>query len=95
ESWLNTTSEAVRAIMIARLDTAKRKGCDAIDPDNTDGYTPDNHSGIGETQTDAEDYVRFLAQEAHNRGLAIGLKNSEDMVPNLVNIVDFAVVEEC
>jgi hypothetical protein len=97
EFWLNTTSREVRRIMINRLDQAVARGCDAVDPDNMDGYSPDNHSGIGEEVKDAADYMDFLITEAHNRGLAIGLKNSDDLAAddNLVNRLDFAVVEEC
>ena len=35
ERWLNISSPRVRAIMTSRIQLAKSKGCDAIDPDNT------------------------------------------------------------
>jgi hypothetical protein len=38
EKWLNLTSENVRQIMKQRVNLAKEKGCDGIDPDNIDGY---------------------------------------------------------
>ena len=38
ERWLRTDSENVREIMKRRLDLAEEKGCDAVDPDNVDGY---------------------------------------------------------
>ena len=38
ERWLKLDSENVRAIMTKRLDLAAEKGCDAVDPDNVDGY---------------------------------------------------------
>lgn len=38
EKWLNLTSEHVRRIMKERVDMAKEKGCDGVDPDNVDGY---------------------------------------------------------
>lgn len=38
EKWLDIRSERVRAIMKARIELAANMGCDAIDPDNMDGY---------------------------------------------------------
>jgi hypothetical protein len=38
EYWLNTSSANVRSIMSKRLELASKRGCDAVDPDNTDGY---------------------------------------------------------
>lgn len=38
ERWVNISSVAVRAIMAQRIKLAAEKGCDAIDPDNMDGY---------------------------------------------------------
>ncbi len=41
------------------------------------------------------DYDHWLADQAHLRGLAIGLKNDLDQVTVLVDWFDFAVNEEC
>lgn len=38
EKWINVSSPAVRDIMAGRIALAAEKGCDAIDPDNVDGY---------------------------------------------------------
>ncbi|CAD0027773.1 unnamed protein product [Aureobasidium pullulans] len=38
EKWLNTDSKAVRDIMANRIKLAADKGCDAVDPDNMDGF---------------------------------------------------------
>lgn len=38
ERWLDLKSENVRNIMARRIKLAAEKGCDAIDPDNVDGY---------------------------------------------------------
>src|SRR6185369_11730450 len=69
ERWLDTRADGVRAVMRARLDLARSKGCDAVDPDNVDGYT--NGPGFPLTATTQLDYDRFLASEAHARGLAV------------------------
>lgn len=38
EKWLKLSSPNVRSIMSDRIKLAAQKGCDAIDPDNVDGY---------------------------------------------------------
>lgn len=38
ERWLKLGSDNVRKIMKGRVELAKQKGCDAVDPDNVDGY---------------------------------------------------------
>lgn len=93
ERWVNTTSEVVRNIMIQRIELAKNKSCDGLDPDNTDAYINDN--GLGLTQQDAINYVQFLAHEGHSRGMAVGLKNGGDIVTNVSSIVDWEVNEQC
>lgn len=93
ERWLDTRSANVRAIMQARMDLAKSKGCDGIDPDNVDGYT--NKPGFPLTAATQLDYNRFLATEAHARGLAVGLKNDVAQLSDLASSFDFAVNEQC
>lgn len=93
ERWLNIRATAVRDIMKARMDMARAKGCDALEPDNIDGYS--NNNGLGLTAADQINYNKFLAREAHTRGMFIALKNSTDLVGSLVNDFDFAVVEQC
>jgi hypothetical protein len=38
EKWLKLSSPNVRSIMAKRVALAAQKGCDAIDPDNVDGF---------------------------------------------------------
>lgn len=38
ENWVNVKSENVHKIMKARIELAKSKGCNAVDPDNIDGF---------------------------------------------------------
>ncbi|MGH6616702.1 endo alpha-1,4 polygalactosaminidase [Sphingomonas sp.] len=93
ERWVNTRSQNVRSIMQKRLDLAVQRGCDGVEPDNVDGYA--NENGLSLTANDQLSYNRFLATEAHRRGLAIGLKNDLDQVGALVTSFDFAVNEQC
>ena len=66
-----------------RIALAKQKNCDAVDPDNVDGYT--NKTGFKITYNDQLAYNRALATEAHTQGLAIGLKNDLNQIPDLLN----------
>lgn len=93
EKWVNTNSNSVRNVMLKRLDLAVQKKCNGVDPDNMDGYNNDN--GFGLTQADAIDYMRFLAREAQNRNLSIGLKNALEIIPSVVDIMQWAVNEQC
>jgi len=94
EKWLDIRRLGVLApIMGARMDMCKQKGFDAIEPDNMDGYT--NRTGFKLTAADQLRYNRWLAQAAHERGLAIAMKNDEDQVNALVSDYDFAITEDC
>ena len=84
--WLNTNSDIVRNIMIQRIELAKNKSCDGLDPDHIDAYNNDNSLGL--TQQDAINYIQFLANEGHSRGMAVGLKNGGDIVTYVTNTVD-------
>lgn len=93
ERWLDTRSASVRQVMNERLDLARSKGCDGVEPDNVDAYT--HRSGFkldGDTQMD---FNRFLAAAAHSRGLLVGLKNNLSQAVALMPYFDFAVNEQC
>lgn len=74
------------------VEVAAEKGFDGVDPDNVDGY--DNKNGLGLTEADAVDYVLWLAREANARGLSCGLKNAGDIVPRVVDHVQWCVNEQ-
>ena len=94
EQWLDIAQIALLApIMEKRLDLAKQKGCDGVEPDNVDGYQ--NESGFSLTDTDQLRYNKWLAKQAHQRGLSIALKNDLDQIDILVDHFDFAVNEQC
>lgn len=94
ETWLDVSNfEKFSDLMIARFDLAKEKGCDAVDSDNVDGYS--NENGFELTYDDQLKYNIWLSEQAHKRGLAIGLKNDLNQIEDLVNYYDFAVNEQC
>ncbi len=80
-------------IMAARFDMCRQKGFDAVEADLVDTFAED--SGFPLTAADQLAYNRMLADLAHARGLAIGLKNDLDQVADLVDVFDFAINEQC
>ncbi|KAF2751548.1 glycoside hydrolase family 114 protein [Sporormia fimetaria CBS 119925] len=93
EKWLRIGSKNVRKIMAKRIELAHQKGCDAVDPDNVDGFQ--NENGLGLTAEDSVAFVKFLSATAASYNLSIGLKNAGDIIPDVLDFVDFSVNEEC
>ncbi len=93
ERWLDIRHRPVLDVMVGRLDLAKRKGCDGVEPDNVDGWA--NDTGFPLTGDNQLGFNRALANEAHKRGLAVGLKNDTGHVGQLLRYVDFTVNEQC
>jgi hypothetical protein len=94
ERWLDIRRLDVLApIMAARLDQCRDKGFDGVEPDNVDGYA--NRSGFPLRAADQIRYNRWLADAAHARGLSVGLKNDLDQIPQLVDVFDWALAEQC
>jgi hypothetical protein len=94
ERWLDIREiDLLEPIMLARLDLADEKDCDGVDPDNVDGYT--NETGFDLSYDDQLEYNIWLAEEAHARGLSIGLKNDLEQIEDLVEYFDWALNEQC
>ncbi len=94
ERWLDISQiELLRPIMTARLDMAKDKGCDGVDPDNVNGYV--NDTGFNLTADMQLAYNKMISNEARKRGLSVGLKNDLEQIDVLELFFDFAVNEEC
>jgi hypothetical protein len=93
ERWVDIRDEGIREIMLARLDLAQQRGCDAVEPDNVDGWQ--NDSGFDLTRADQLDYNTFLAEQSHARGLAVGLKNTVELADELEPLFDWTLNEEC
>lgn len=94
EKWLNISSTNVRNIMVNRLHMAQQKGCDGVDPDNVDGYSNEENA-LGLTQQMSIDYVNFLAEEAHNLNMSIGLKNAGQIIDSVIDNMQWSVNEQC
>ena len=94
ERWLDIRArDMLEPIMVSRLDLALEKGCNGVEPDNVDGYS--NNTGFPLTYTDQISYNTWLADQAHQRGLSIGLKNDLDQIGDLLPFFDWALNEEC
>ena len=94
ERWLDIRRlDVLGPIIERRLDLCARKGFDGVEPDNVDGYA--NRSGFPLRAHQFWSVNRFLAREAHERGLSIGLKNDLDQVRALEPHFDWALNEQC
>ncbi len=94
EKWLDIRRlDVLGPLLEHRLDMCKAKGFDALEPDNIDGYA--NETGFPLTYADQLTFNRWLAEQAHQRGLSIGLKNDAEQVPDLVSSFDWALTEDC
>ena len=85
-------------IMAGRLDLARSKGCDGIEPDLDDTYNGYN-SGFPLTMQHQLTFNRAVADLAHARGLSIGLKNGASpggvFEAAMAQFADWALNEEC
>jgi hypothetical protein len=94
EHWLDIRRVGrLRPIMAARMDECVAKGFDAIDPDNVDGYQ--NRTGFPLKPKDQLAYNATIANLAHERGMAVVLKNDLGQVGKLLPYFDFQVNEQC
>ncbi len=93
EKWLDIRQiDKLAPIMRARLDLCAAKGFDGVEPDNIEIF--DNNTGFPLTYQHQLRYAQWLTDEAHQRGLAIGLKNAPTMVADSISYFDFAITED-
>jgi hypothetical protein len=96
ERWVDIRRlDVLGPILAARMDLAVKKGCDAVDPDNVESWDAGEPTGFPLTNGDQLKFNLWLADQAHDRKLAIGLKNDLQQVAMLQAHFDFAVNEEC
>ncbi|MFI1189843.1 endo alpha-1,4 polygalactosaminidase [Streptomyces californicus] len=101
DAWgeaLLDTSTAARRSRLAKIvghwiDGCAASGFQAVEPDNLDSY--ERSDGLLTPAHNAA-FAKLLAGRAHAAGLAIGQKNTTDLLERREEIgFDFAVVEEC
>jgi hypothetical protein len=95
EKYVDIRSEALRAVMSARFDTCKAKGFDAIEPDNMDVFELGNASGFPLKESDGIAYAKWMASQAHSRGMGIGQKNASGITDQIADTYDWALTESC
>ncbi|MFF3994327.1 endo alpha-1,4 polygalactosaminidase [Streptomyces cyaneofuscatus] len=97
EALLDTSTSAKRTrlakIVGGWIDGCAKAGFQAVEPDNLDSY---ERSGGRLTKAHNAAFAKLLATRAHAAGLAIGQKNTTDLLGQRKSIgFDFAVAEEC
>lgn len=94
ERWLDIAHyKKFAPIIEARIAMCARKGFDAVEPDNINGW--ENNTGFPLTRAEQLRYNRWIARTVHKAGMAVALKNDSRQAKQLVGAFDFAVVEEC
>lgn len=94
EKWVDIRRiDLLAPILRARFDLCRSKGFDGIDPDNVAGFM--ENTGFPLTALDQLIFNKWLAGEAHARGLSIGLKNDTEQQANLLNFFDWGLTEDC
>ncbi len=94
EKWLDIRQiDKLAPLLRLRLDLCAAKGFDGVEPDNVEIF--ENDSGFPITYADQLAFAIWLANEAHVRGLAVGLKNAPNMAADALPYFDFSVVEDC
>ena len=94
EKWLDIRRLGVLApIMRDRVKMCAKRGYDAVEFDNVDGFQ--NHSGFPLTGADQLAYNTFLANLAHSHGMSAILKNDLNQIPRLLPYFDIALNEQC
>ncbi len=99
------TGTALAKILTARFTRAKNMGCDAIEPDNMDGYDKTAHdpSGFPLTYEDQIYFNLWVANSVHaltslnGYHMLVGLKNNINQAQDdrMVANFDFVVSEQC
>jgi hypothetical protein len=94
ERWLDIRRiDLLAPVLRRRFGLCRRKGFDAVEPDNVAGY--ENPTGFPLTAPDQLRFNRWVAREVHRRGMSVALKNDPGQVGQLFGRFDLAVVEEC
>ena len=96
ERWLDVSRfHLFEKPLKRRFTMCARKGFDAVEPDNIQGWEPENHTGFKITRADQLRFNRWVARQVHGRGMSVALKNDGRQAGRLIHAFDFAIVEEC
>lgn len=96
ERWIDIRQlSKLRPWLEAKMDMCKAKGFDAVEFDNVDGWSTANKTGLNITPEDEVAFIVYMSWATHERGMSMALKSDVEQVPQVLDYVDFAVVEEC
>lgn len=98
ESWLDITKwTLLKPIMTARLEKAKKAGCNAMEYDNVDFYDNESKNLYNKVELKKYEieYLTWLSETAKDNGMDSFLKNALAIIPDLVDIYDGAINESC
>jgi Glycoside-hydrolase family GH114 len=97
ESYLDIRRlDILGPLMSKRLDQCKSKGFDAVEPDQIETYAAGAAvTGFPLSYGDQISYNRWIADQAHQRGLSVALKNDADQAADLVGTFDWTLLEDC
>jgi len=94
ERWLDIRRLSVlEPIMITRFQMCRRKGFDAVEPDNLDGWQ--NSTGFGLTAREQLGYDEWVARKVHSLGMAVFQKGDPEQAFALQPYFDGSLDEQC
>ena len=94
ERWLDIRRlRLLEPIMTRRFGMCRRKGFDAVDPDNINGFR--NNTGFPLTAREQLRYDKWVAREVHALGMAVFEKNDLTQARQLEPYFDGVVDEQC
>jgi hypothetical protein len=90
ERWLDIRRiDLLAKPLRARFDLCARKGFDAVEPDNVNGFT--NRTGFPLTAADQLRFNRWVARQVHERSMSVALKNDPEQAAMLVVLLFLGV----
>jgi hypothetical protein len=94
ERWLDVRRLPVlEPIMSARFQMCARKGFDAVEPDNIDGF--ENGTGFRISRAQQLSYDEWVARKVHSLHMAVFQKNDPEQAATLEPYFDGELDEQC
>jgi len=96
ERWVDFRQlDALKPMLDARIAMCARKGFDAVELDDIDGFDPPSTTGFQLTPGDVQNYLAYAFNEVHKDGMTALWKNSPYLSSWGRQYTEGAVVEEC
>ena len=96
ERWVDFRQlDALKPMLDARIQMCANKGFDAVELDDIDSFEPSSTTGFNLTPGDAQNFLAWVDNEIHLKGMTVLWKNTGILSWWGRNYSDGAVVEEC